>query len=89
MLIGFSVGVLMLFAVMLNNPEKVAEWGSKLFGWQTPKQECINNLDQIEGAMQQWASRGVHRVAGVDHGTDSGRAKGQLPAAADEALSQG
>jgi hypothetical protein len=53
-LIGFSVGVLILFAVMLNNPDKVAEWGSKLFGWQTPKQECIANLKQIDGAVQQW-----------------------------------
>lgn len=54
-LIGFSVGVLVLFAVMLNNPGMVAECGSKLFGWQTPKQECINNLKQIDGAVQQWA----------------------------------
>ena len=54
-LIGFCAVVLVLFAVMLNNPEQVAEWGSKLFGWKTPKQQCIQNLKQIDGAAQQWA----------------------------------
>lgn len=54
-LIGFCVVVLVLFAVMLNNPEQVAEWGSKFFGWRTPKQQCIDNLKQIDGAVQQWA----------------------------------
>lgn len=54
-LIGFSVGVLVLFALMLNNPAQVAELGSRWFGWQTPKQECISNLKQIDGAVQQWA----------------------------------
>lgn len=59
-LIGFCGVVLVLFAVMLNNPEQVAEWGSKLFGWKrptgmTPKAECIRNLKVMDGAAQQWA----------------------------------
>lgn len=54
-LIGFCVVVLVLFAVMLNNPAKVAEWGARVFGWKTPKDECIMNLKQIDGATQQWA----------------------------------
>ena len=55
LLIGFTVVVLALFAVMLNNPDKVAEWGYRLLGWRTPKHECIVNLKQIDGAVQQWA----------------------------------
>lgn len=54
-LIGFCVAVLVLFAVMLNHPAKVAEWGARVFGWKTPKQECIQNLKYIDGAIQQWA----------------------------------
>lgn len=54
-LIGFCVVVLVLFAVMLNQPAKVAEWGARVFGWKTPKDECIMNLKQIDGAVQQWA----------------------------------
>lgn len=54
-LIGFCVVVLVLFAVILNNPAKVAEWGFKLFGWRTPKDQCIYNLKMIDGAAQQWA----------------------------------
>ena len=60
-LIGFCIAVLVLFAVMLNNPEQVAEWGSKLFGWQTPKQQCIQNLKYIDGAIQQWALENKER----------------------------
>jgi len=55
LLIGFCVAVLVLFAVMLNHPDKVAEWGARVFGWKTPKDECIMNLKQIDGAVQQWA----------------------------------
>jgi|GEM_PF-1736164 len=55
LLIGFCVAVLVLFAVMLNNPAKVAEWGARVFGWKTPKEECIMNLKRIDGAVQQWA----------------------------------
>ena len=54
-LVGFCAVVLVLFAVMLNNPEHVAEWGSKLFGWKTPRHQCNDNLNQIDGAAQQWA----------------------------------
>jgi hypothetical protein len=54
-LIGFAVIVLVLLALMLNNPEKVAELGHRFFGWQTPKEKCITNLKHIDGAVQQWA----------------------------------
>ncbi len=54
-LIGFCAVVLVLFAVMLNNPEQVAAWGSRFFGWKTPKQQCIQNLKYMDGAIQQWA----------------------------------
>lgn len=54
-LIGFCVVVLVIFAAMLSNPEQVVEWGSKYLGWKTPKQQCIQNLKYIDGAIQQWA----------------------------------
>jgi hypothetical protein len=54
-LIGLCVVVLVLLALMLNNPAKVAEWGYRFLGWRTPKHECIANLKQIDGAVQQWA----------------------------------
>ncbi len=54
-LVGFCVAVLVGFALMLNHPAKVAEWGARLFGWKTPKDQCIMNLKQIDGAVQQWA----------------------------------
>lgn len=63
-LIGFSVVVLVLFAVMMNNPEQVAELGARWFGWRTPKQQCISNLKQIDGASQQWALE--HRKMATD-----------------------
>ncbi len=60
LLIGFCVAVLLLFALMLNHPAKVAEWASylRLRGagrGGSPKNSCIANLKQIDGATQQWA----------------------------------
>lgn len=59
LLIGFCVGVLVLFAVMLNHPAKVAEWASYLrfphARGGSPKSGCIANLKWIDGATQQWA----------------------------------
>ena len=54
-LFGFVVVVLVLLAVALNHPEKVADLGAWLFGWKTPKHECIQNLKQLDGAVQMWA----------------------------------
>jgi hypothetical protein len=63
-LIGFAVAVLVVFAVMMNNPAQVAELGSRWFGWETPKQECIQNLKHMDGAVQHWALD--HRKVATD-----------------------
>lgn len=53
-LIGFCVVVLVLLAVVLNNADQAAEMGHRLFGWRTPKQQCIDNLKHMEWALEQW-----------------------------------
>lgn len=47
---GFSVGVLVLSEVLLNNPAKVVEWGSKLFVRQTPKQVSAGLKPRCRGS---------------------------------------
>lgn len=54
-LIGFCVVVLLLFAVSLNNPAKVAEWSARLLRRPSPRRECMRNMIQIEGAVMSWA----------------------------------
>lgn len=53
-LISFCVIVLVLLAVAINNADQFAELGHRLFGWRTPKQQCIDNLKQMEWALEQW-----------------------------------
>lgn len=54
-LIGFCVAVLVLFAVILNNPAKVVEWSARLLRRPSPRHECMRNMMQIDEAVMQWA----------------------------------
>ena len=64
-LFGFVVVVLVLLALVLNHAEKVADLGAWLFGWKTPKHECIQNLKQLDGAVQMWALENKKMATGT------------------------